>query len=286
MTLVVARLVTNDITIASDLRVTDPDEIRRGYPYGVLKVLALAPDLCVAFAGSVEEALDTIRSLPRPASSEAFPDIVEQLSRRTSAARRRAEYLVASTNPSRLARVCDGLIEHGSSVWIGDRAAFTEYQRLVHDPNRTRPSLPDGQPMTASLEVASSMSQAMTVLVSSETISSVGEAAVFLGTTNARLFEYRTHAEVRAVSQSIPSGQPTPIRFGSAAEGGFAFSVLTPTQPGVAAIGIHFAQGQVGLLYAPLAGRDPVAYPLVNHDQFRAVVRTEHGIDIEGLKIG
>jgi hypothetical protein len=285
VTLVVARIVERHVAIVSDLRVTDPDEIRRGYPYGVLKAIVLAPDLCVAFAGSVDEALDAVTSLPIPASSEAFPEIAEALAARTRRGRRSAEYLVASSNPPRLARIRDGIVEQSRSTWIGDLAAFNEYQRIFLDPARPRPTLPAGQLQPPELAVVGSMSMAMGELVRSEAVPSVGESAILLRTTEASVFQYQTLAMVQASPQSIPSGVRTTMRFGSAAEGGFAFSMLTPTEPGAAVIGIYFAQGRVGLLYQPLASRYPVSYAPVSHDEFRTIVRENHGVDIQGVEI-
>ena len=45
MTLIVGRRNTSGVIhVVGDMRLTDPDEIRRGYPYAVLKNIILSPD--------------------------------------------------------------------------------------------------------------------------------------------------------------------------------------------------------------------------------------------------
>jgi hypothetical protein len=84
----------------------------------------------------------------------------------------------------------------------------------------------------------------------------------------------------------IPSGEETAIEFGTAAQGGFAYSVLTPDIPGVGAVGVHFFQGDLRLLFYPTRFQSPEVYNRVTHDEFRNAVRGRYGFDIQGAQIG
>ena len=96
------------------------------------------------------------------------------------------------------------------------------------------------------------------------------------------LLHYGAHAVAVMAPRAVPSGEPTVLRFGTAAEGGHAYSVLVPMRPGPGAVGLHFQQGQLGLLYHPLHDRYPFHYLRTSHDEFRAAVLRDHGLNIQG----
>jgi hypothetical protein len=66
------------------------------------------------------------------------------------------------------------------------------------------------------------------------------------------------------------------------AKGGFGYSTLTPTDPGIGLIGLDFPHPGLGLLYQPLKRDDAFAYPQVAHEDFLARVLKEHGVQIDG----
>lgn len=63
MTLVGRQGADGVIRVVADMRLTDGAELRRGYPYAVLKNVILAPGVLVAYAGNAEFAMHTLRSL-------------------------------------------------------------------------------------------------------------------------------------------------------------------------------------------------------------------------------
>lgn len=273
MTLVVARRSEDRLVVASDLRVTDAHDIRRGYPFGILKAVTLSPDLCVAFAGPVEAAVDAVREVAQvPASLD---DVTPFLARASTSG---PDFLVVSSVPPRIVRVRAGVVEADlAAAWIGDQDAFSAFQALALDESQVAH-------MPAEYRLQAAVVTAFMQLVGGD-VKSVGEAAVIVSTLADRHLHYQPGAVAFAAPQTIPSGEWTTIRFGSAAEGGHAYSVLTPTAPGPGALGLHFHQGQLGLLYHPLHDRLPVAYPNMSHDEFRAAVLADFGLDIQGLVI-
>jgi hypothetical protein len=68
------------------------------------------------------------------------------------------------------------------------------------------------------------------------------------------------------------------------ARGSFAYDVLRPQHPGVAALGMYFHEGRLGLLYAPLLFDRAEPYTHVSWEQFVELVRLRHGIALAGLR--
>ena len=59
--------------------------------------------------------------------------------------------------------------------------------------------------------------------------------------------------------------------------------MLAPVQPGVGAIGLYFAEGRLGVLYAPLLLDEPERYPSVSLDIFVELVRLRRDISLRGI---
>src|SRR5205085_8732976 len=74
--------------------------------------------------------------------------------------------------------------------------------------------------------------------------------------------------------------------WGSPEKGAFSYTILTPEQPGIAAIGLYFHEGRVGMLYAPLVLDQPAVYPKVTIQAFAELVRLRHGIKFIWLGAG
>lgn len=99
-------------------------------------------------------------------------------------------------------------------------------------------------------------------------------------------FTYPHEARAYYPSQTIPSGVATPLRFGAAADGGFAYTLLVPQQAGIAVLAVHFYQGHLGYVYAPLQSDRPEAVRDVDHDGLRAHLRERYGVEVQGLQFG
>jgi hypothetical protein len=99
-------------------------------------------------------------------------------------------------------------------------------------------------------------------------------------------FIYAPEAKVYYPSQTIPSGVPTTLRFGGAAEGGFAYTLLVPREAGIPIVALYFLQGKLGYVYAPLQSDRPIEVPSVDHDGLRAYVRQRFKIEVHGVQFG
>jgi hypothetical protein len=119
---------------------------------------------------------------------------------------------------------------------------------------------------------------------------SVGDFMVSVAST-VDGFMYMEGAIVFPVTQAIPSGIWTTIRFGDTAEGGYGYSLLTPRKSGIGAVGIYFPNGRLGALFYPVKSDnsqpdEAVPYYNVSYDEFIARVRQDYGIEIDGPRIG
>ena len=77
-----------------------------------------------------------------------------------------------------------------------------------------------------------------------------------------------------------------PLQVGSAAHGDFSFTILTPQESGVGAIGIYFVEGRLGLLYYPMKSDEAQPFSNVSVAGFKDAVRRKHGFSLDGFVIG
>jgi hypothetical protein len=196
------------------------------------------------------------------------------------------QFIVASAaDGETLTVIKEGRATRADHCWIGDIAAFEEYQRLFHTAPASQSSTTIDPALAADLQVANRMNQALEGVAASSAVTSVGELILSIVLTKDG-FIYAPRALMSGGRpQTIPSGVPTKVQFGGAAEGGFSYSVLTSQVPGIGAIGVHFYQGRLGVLFFPTQLEKPALYRNVSHDEFRAAVRKELRFDIQGPQI-
>lgn len=229
LTLVVASRFVTGIRIFRDTRVTYPQGENPHYLRGTLKAILLHPALCIAYAGDVASALSAIRDLRVSRSSgfslEKVESFLERAHNRTSA---EMEFIVASALDGETFTVIkEGRATRTGDCWIGDIFAFEEYQRLFHTAAPISQSTEIDPTLAADLQVANRMNQAMEGVAASSSVASVGELILNVVLTKDG-FVYAPRAWMQGGrSQTIPSGVPTKVQFGGAAEGGFAYSVLS-----------------------------------------------------------
>jgi hypothetical protein len=300
MTLVVARVTPLGVRLASDMRITDRDATRRGYFHAALKLVALRPTLCIAYAGNAGFALEAIRDVVRHDLGPG--EATQYLASRSD---QTADFLIASLRPPKLVAIKDSRVQERASAWLGDRDAFAEYQRHYHRERWLPPTQLFGSADHAEdIEVASRMSHAMQAVVHGSYFKTeggeefraaprggchqtVGEAAVaVVPRAEDGLFKYieLTRAEASWQEQPLPTGLGVALPdWGSAERGAFSYSMLTSQQPGVAAIGLYFYEGRLGVLYAPLILDGPEKYAKTTPQAFVELVRLRRGISLMGF---
>lgn len=283
MSLVVARKTGNEIWMSSDARICRPNNLRSGPLTGALK-LVLTNNVCVGYAGCYHSALDCLRRI-RNQCLRGSEEILAALLDTHKATGGEVDFIVATYSPSpSITRITNGTAELNlDAAWIGDPTAFAEYQRLYHSASPIVVEK-NGKEDAKKCETASRMREAMSQLVREGGFSSVGEF-VISARSSLDGFTYLGGALVFPATQTIPSGVSTPLRFGTAQEGGYGYSVLWPSSPNIGVIGVHFFPGDIGALYHPLEYDAAKVYSQVTFEQFTQAVAREFGIELVGLRI-
>lgn len=290
MTLIVGRRNLNGaVHVVGDMRLTDPAEIRRGYPYAVLKNIILSPDHLVAFAGNADLGMHTIRRFKDAPIDELANGLLDS-AREAGAGPSSVDYLLAHTELGLQRITASGVEEPTDAGWIGDPAAFEVYQQGFHAGPVPEPIWIEGVSPPrdqlghpAAMEPFIRMAMGSYALMEDQSVASVGE--VFVTANSKRGFHYEQQGFFQANHKQEIGSEWTTLNWGTAAQGGFGFNLLPPKEHGIGAIGLYFPHGGLGLLYHPLVYDDALVYRQVTHDEFCAAVAEDHHIEIDGGRL-
>jgi hypothetical protein len=286
MTLIVAQTLKDKIRIISDSKKTSPEEILKGTENSVLKAVILHPALCVGFAGSIGRAQVAIEKLDvKRGSSFDVEKVLDHLLHEHLASSQDTDFIVAALSPATMLYEIrkGGIKRNPQNCWIGNFDAFSDYQRYYHTTpsiDRDNVSLEDNE----ALDAIYKMHMAFMSVIRSRAYQDVGEFTIEVA-TEPDGFKYMESAIAYPVTQSIPSHTWTTVRFGSTAEGGYCYSIMTPLESGIGAIGIHFFQGNFGALFYPAKSATRILYRDVTAEEFKVRVSHEFGFGIEGPRI-
>jgi len=283
LTLIVTRKTGNEILMYSDARISDPSQLRSNPLKGALK-LVTTNDVCIGYAGNYPVALDSIRKI-RKLNLRDHGKIIETLLNAHKESNGDVDFIIATYTPAlKLIRISNGSVDLDlDSAWIGDSDVFSEYQRLYHSATPAK-SVAESEAQAQMYEVASKMGTAFDQLVREGKHKSVGYFTISVHSSDEG-FKYQCRAVACIVPQKIPANVWTTLKFGTAQQGGYAYSVLCPQSPNIGAIGVHFFQGNVGALYHPLERDEAIVYPGVTFEQFKKTVLNNYGFQIDGVKI-
>jgi hypothetical protein len=287
MTLIVANSSNDYIRIVSDSKKTSPEEILRGAQNSVLKSIIINPALCICFAGSIGKAQLAIEKLCFNTYPEGNLDrILDDLLQVHCKGSNDPDFIVGSLSPTvSLNTIKEGhILRNASACWIGNYDAFSEYQKHFHG------NFIQTQGMLQAVEdefykMVIKMELAFRLVLQENKFADVGEFSISV-MTDKDGFKYVPAAITTFVNQSIPSHTETTLKFGSTAEGGYSYSIMTPEVSGIGAIGLHFYQGKIGALFYPLRSSSPIIFRNVTAGQFKNEVQKEFGFEIDGPRIG
>ena len=272
MSLVLGRVDRSGVRLICDSQITDPSQLRSNLIPGRLKLVTLHSNLCVGYVGQPNVAIDAIREAVPIAD---FADIVEFLFKCHRSKGEAADFLVASLDPTSLAKIADGQVyQEGPQHWIGDPNAvhvFEKHYSQAPDPK-------SGEPEDI---VTGKVLQAFDNTVADPQAPTVGGIVFSVVPTRKGLL-YAPAARAFFSSQTIPSGIETPLRFGTAVEGAYAYSIYVP-ESGVAVVGVYFLQGRCGLLYRPLVTDEALWITDVSQKDFPQRVRQVSGVAVRGV---
>lgn len=265
MSLVVARRIRNAIAIVSDTHLT---ERQAGRPVhilrGVIKAISLGPYLTICFAGDVRVAGHTILRCAQEWLSLTPDDLIKEFSKVHLGllhAENAADFILAfanPSNPSRLVSIKGGQSVDCDTAWIGDAAAFEEFQRQFHAPEPGNildagsasldfPADSDHPDMPP--ELLRKMRFAMQSIINDPRIRSVGGFVVPLMTTSKdlRYLEY-FYSQTASMDLEVLEGL-TEIPIGSAEDGHYSM-YFTFGDDGYSCYPLmYFVQGRFGISF-------------------------------------
>jgi hypothetical protein len=254
----------------SDTRIDHPDITQIDEIPGRIKAIIIRSDLCVAFAGKADSAIDAIRNVARRSGSH--DETAAILAGESGVDADAPDFMVASIAPHRLSVVSHGYVREASDEdWIGDPEAasrFSFYKTLA-------PSFGDDPDA-----VFGAAQRAFRRVVDDVRVTTVGGIAINV-MSGREGFVYLGSASVHYPPQTLQSGGGA-LSFGTAAHGGLAYSVMTSEVPGTAVLAVFMPQGQLGYVYAPLEWDRAVLIKGVSQIQFAASIRQQFGITIRG----
>ena len=302
MTLVVAACTPLGVRLGADMRLTDRNAAHHGFLSARLKLVLVSSTQCIAYAGRDGLAITAIRHIftkeldPTRAASHLLDVHITEA--------QTADFLVASLDPIALVAITNGRAQQCRASWLGDLAAFDEYQRNYHADHRLLPEDAYASAGEATdIEIATRMASGMEAVVHGAPVDAKGNLVLPSGGAHETVGEAIVYARRRVhhglfgygvYSRARSSGfAPTlatklgvvPPDWGSAERGAFTYSMLVPADPGVAAVGLYFVEGELGILYAPLIFDEPTPVTRVSREEFVRVVEAEHGIKLEGMGI-
>lgn len=290
ISLIVANVTPRGVWLTSEMRVTDESAATNvpGFLGAVLKLILVSPTLCIGYAGTVGAALAAIR---HAASEQMAPAAAAEHLLSVHLENPTVDFVVASLQPSVLVEIKDGHAARRESAWLGDPEAFNRYQTLYHGEHFLPPGEGLDPEYKADLDIAVKMNDAMQDLVLANpepdgpgaSHALVGEASVTVGPrVEDGLFEYHIYYNY---SGPFASGGASGGRLMSTEHGSFTISFLVPEEPGIGAIGIHFPEGRLGVLYAPLMTKRPDRadrfHPVTVYE-FADNVKARYGVSLRG----
>jgi hypothetical protein len=292
VTLIVARVLDGGVRIVADSQLSYGEETRFQTPFrGTLKVLALSPRTAVAYSSShadfaVRAVHDAVRVTHESLQTVDARKLATALREHTATDDH--EFLVASATTIHVIRSNTVLMDQ-PAAWIGDHAAFTQYQRLYHEHQVASVARADARAAAGfpfSYSVRTAMADALAGVIADASFPAVGGFSVALAADGARPdgFRYLPHSGGFDFQPVFGIGAPqSALRSKSVGQGGYNYSLLVPVSAGVPAIALHLVQGRIGVLFCPLERTDPVVVEDVDASTFMASVRRDYGIELTGM---
>ena len=260
MTLVVARIVDQQISIVADTLITN---LERPLPLaqGMVKSCMLPSGICVSYAGSPDLASKDIwrfsKLFPQNADFLETIKFFEQSSRVTG-----NEYIVAFAKNPKIVKITNGKRQIGSSktLWIGDKNAYEIFRACE---SKLRPKTERNRAISAVLVAdeplgspASDLYSIMRHVIKDSEIKSVGGFVSIVSNLGGNF----RHPCMSDMLFDWPANEPPEfelnlndrIAFGSSGENEeYSVSIFTTAYSNFTFIGFYFLSGRVAFVFHP-----------------------------------
>jgi hypothetical protein len=297
MTLVVARQVSDEVYILGDTKFSDNDD--RGWSeskkyIGGLKVILLAPGLCVGFAGNVEIARDAIQGIyDKGVNLFDKNRVIEHFLRHNTHSinlnpEDPAEFIVAviierSQQPGtflkEIFRIADSNIywENETTHIGGPNQAFNCFQEAFHNGYQqsyaplleiTKLGKKERPGFDQSLSAA--MKAMQDVIDNPRIVSVDGIRTVVISEEDQ--FKYVEYLQIRGTPIIVKNEPGAAVSFGDAAEGSSHWHIGMSSATGFGIFPAYSITGRFGLIYHPEECFEPQTYLNCSLEQFRLIV--------------
>lgn len=280
MTLVVAKIVKDDIQIISDTKITN---IYLGAEHplnGQLKTIILTPFITLSFSGNPKYAQDILKLFYSGHILNIQILIIKCLEKNRESGDQ-THFLIChyNQNTPSIFKIANYQIEQNlKNAWIGDKIGFNKYQEYYH----TSESILDFE----------RMENAFNTVVKNDAIETIGDFSIRvqseLGpTTNSiKFFNYQINRiNLFGPYEFENNDNVVIIKTATAKKGGYGISFLRSLNLQVPAFAIFFNVGKFGLLFFPLKyySNGKVYKNLKNAEEFAFKIKSEFGFEVQGL---
>jgi len=265
MSLIVARIENNQISIVSDTKLSDPKGHERSsrdiklLSEGVIKSTIISNEVCISFAGAVNEAENTIKLINKQLPIEEIIDILfysHQNSQQST------DYIIAVAKPlPQIIEIKDSTCREVSSSWIGSHNAFKRFQQFTLEALKGSNTQTSFFNVTPSIENKPSdyfmkMSDSMDGVIADSDIPEVSGFKVHVAYID-NSFQFREyyhsypgHIEIEGTLTHEDPSVIIPLNMnGTAASGGYTVNFFT-SNGNFNEVGVHIQQGEYGIIYS------------------------------------
>jgi hypothetical protein len=286
MSLVVSRVIDDEIRIISDTKFTDSGALHPTLLDGGLKCIAISHACCVCFAGNVtvaEEALAPILNRTIQDRQQITTHLLQHHKAARGDPETETDFIVASAGTCvAIDRIAEDRVETNiKAAWIGDHSAFSAYQSQYHAPDRVSIAVDER------FRIADKMSDAFKSVIRDHQNPSVGDFEVTVTSKPAEAdgFRYLSHLGAFGFQSVALTTTPTNILRSVGVEGGsFSYTVLVPKVAGVGALAVHLREGKVGAFFYPAHCWSPTVFKNVGVDEFVEAIAQRFGVYVDGFR--
>lgn len=288
MTLVVAKIVSDDIQILSDTKITDIYLGSQNPLHGQLKTILLNPYISISFSGLPDYAQEVLeafyqRQLPNIDSFLVINSLIFKCLEINRKSNNKTDFLLCYVyqNKPKIFRISNSQVEQNlKTAWIGDIAGFNKYQECYHSSDKP--------------EEFDKMEDAFHKVIDDDSVETVGDFMIRVTNEGDRTDTIQGLSyQINRIRYDGPydfvkvgEGRFM-MKHSNSEKGGFGYSLFRSFDPQTPAIGFHFHVGSFGLLFFPqqFYTNGIVILNQTDGEMFAQEVKKQFGFDVQGLLI-
>ncbi|OPC36848.1 hypothetical protein [Elizabethkingia miricola] len=283
MTLVVAKIIDDEIQVISDTRITDLYLGPQSPLEGQLKTIILNPLTVLSFSGLPSYAEEVLNSYY---NQEIFNlrDLLIKCLDINKKSQNLTHFIISAydLNKPFLYKIFNYKIEKDiKNAWIGDKEGFSKYQEAFHS--------------LRNVSEFYKMEESFNKIIEDEKLETIGDFNIRVkneidaNTKSLKFFNYQINRiELLGPYELEKVGDNNfLIKTVDASKGGYGISYLRSFNPYKPAFGIFFYVGKFGILFFPEKKRlnGEIFKDLESGEEFANQIKFKYGIDIQGIII-